>query len=76
MYGASVGECCETNMLGDFDHILLAGECSACGKEVLAPYRQLQITGVFGCICGAMTRSNIEDPRSRSLFDKPESFTG
>jgi len=51
-----------------FAHLVLVGTCAACGTEVQASYRQLKVPGVFGWICGSMTRSKLLDPPEAGVF--------
>jgi DNA-directed RNA polymerase subunit RPC12/RpoP len=55
-------------MSGDFYHVLVSERCSNCGREVSAPWGELQVTGVFACICGTLTRSRPSDLEEATPF--------
>jgi hypothetical protein len=46
-------------MSGDYDHVLVIGRCSQCGRVVTAPFGELRLTGIFACICGNITRARL-----------------
>jgi hypothetical protein len=46
-------------MPSDYDHVLVTARCSQCGRVVTAPFGELQLTGIFACICGNITRARL-----------------
>jgi len=52
----------------DHDLILVEGRCIACARSVSAPIDELRSTGVFACVCGALTRAAPPRVEGRSLF--------
>ena len=55
-------------MPSDHDPILVTARCSKCARPVAAPLAELRQTGVFGCVCGTLTRARYEQPESGTLF--------
>lgn len=55
-------------MSGDHESVLVTARCSKCGRTVSTPLAELRATGVFGCICGVVTRARYMVPPENAIF--------